>query len=732
MPHPAASCGTTDPAEAASALSAMPGLAAVIVADRYLLEEPLGQGSYGTVWAARDVLTGEARAVKLLHAAHHDTERVRDRFAREASIVRALEHPSVAAAYELVPHEGGLALVMQRIEGRSLRAELRQRDAEHRLPSRASVMALASALAQGLAHAHARGVVHRDLKPANVMLTPEGRAVILDFGLARLLEPEHEDAHTTVGRVVGTPLYMAPEQAAGEVAGPPADVFALASILFEVATLDYAWLRDPSGARIPVGARISGPLRAPNAHGAIAARIATAPAGQRLEVADRRPDLPAGLVIWIARAGAVSPAERPSIGELLVMLEGPAEGGWTPAPAVGAEPGAPAERHDEDDDDDDDDDDHGPSAIAPPSPGADPDSPLRDDRADRAYLVIALVMATVGVLLAVLILREGPAAVLVVETAAAGAAQGRGAELAAHPAPASAAGPPTPPATLVAPPAALAGAASSSAVLASAPGADGPIAGAAGSAIDGAPRATPALRAALTATVAPLDAIALDPARSPPTARAASTAPRTLLPAATFLRGCAPHAPAGSCDPDELPPTPTTVAAFALDRTEVTAAAYDACVAAGACTPASAHEIHCTSGQPALADRPINCVDADQAATYCRAHGGRLPTAAEWERAARGPEARTFPWGEAPPTCARANLGGCGGAPAPVGSRATADEPLADLAGNVWEWTADGTAARREIRGGSFYDLGPALRSSNRGWADARTRVEQLGFRCAR
>ncbi len=203
-----------------------------------------------------------------------------------------------------------------------------------------------------------------------------------------------------------------------------------------------------------------------------------------------------------------------------------------------------------------------------------------------------------------------------------------------------------------------------------------------------------------------------------------------VVPAGTFARGCVSDDP--DCGADERPPELVTMPALAVDGAEVSAADYATCVAAGVCTPAGERDPLCAGTRPESARLPINCVDAAQAATFCRAQGKRLPTAVEWEFAARGGQALIFPWGGAPPSCARANRGGCGGKPLPVGGRpdGASGQGARDMAGNVWEWTADGPQERREIRGGSYLDGARTLRASNRGWADARTQIPELGFRC--
>jgi formylglycine-generating enzyme required for sulfatase activity len=187
------------------------------------------------------------------------------------------------------------------------------------------------------------------------------------------------------------------------------------------------------------------------------------------------------------------------------------------------------------------------------------------------------------------------------------------------------------------------------------------------------------------------------------------------------------------------PPRRGRLDAFAIDRHEVTVAQYRRCVQAGACRE--------PGGSPACnwtrADRsrhPVNCVDWNQARAYCAWAGKRLPSEAEWEKAARGARARAYPWGDAPPDCARAAMSGCTRHTAPVGSRSPrGDSPygLWDMAGNVWEWVSDshgsGPQGRARVcRGGSWQDDADELRATSRDHAAPTYRHVDLGFRCAR
>ncbi|HSM91496.1 MAG TPA: SUMF1/EgtB/PvdO family nonheme iron enzyme [Anaeromyxobacteraceae bacterium] len=225
------------------------------------------------------------------------------------------------------------------------------------------------------------------------------------------------------------------------------------------------------------------------------------------------------------------------------------------------------------------------------------------------------------------------------------------------------------------------------------------------------------------------------------------------VPAGPFIMGSERGAP------DERPVHAVEVAGFRLDRHEVTNARYRACVARGACARPALPGSHRRPGyfdDPAFSDYPVIYVSWAQAEAFCRFAGGRLPTEAEWEKAARGPapDRREYPWGDAPPDCLRANMGGvdgCVGDTDRVGQRPAGASPFGalDLAGNVWEWVADwyapgyyaaspardprGPAAGtlKVMRGGCWESGASSLRVSCRkaelpaAWAD------NVGFRCA-
>jgi hypothetical protein len=204
----------------------------------YDIVAPLGAGGMGEVWRARDARLGREVAVKVLPEAFaRDPERLA-RFEREAKAVAALSHPNILAIHDYGTHDGTVYIVTELLDGQTLRARL----AEGPLTPRRAVE-IAVQVAHGLAAAHDKGIVHRDLKPENLWVGRDGRVKILDFGLARSaaapgresssLAPT-EAAGTSVGGLVGTMGYMAPEQVRGAAVDPRTDLFAFGAVLYEM------------------------------------------------------------------------------------------------------------------------------------------------------------------------------------------------------------------------------------------------------------------------------------------------------------------------------------------------------------------------------------------------------------------------------------------------------------------------------------------------------------------
>ncbi len=296
------------------------------VAHFSLLRE-LGRGGMGVVYEARDAKLARRVALKLLPAAVATDADRRGRFLREARVAAAVHHPAIATVFEVGESEGRLYIAMELVEGQTLRSAL----GGGRLPA-ARALRIARDVCAGLAKAHRNGVAHRDLKPENIMLATEGGTRLLDFGIAKALSPEGApgvaDAvtetgqiFTGTGQILGTPGYMAPEQATGERADQRVDVFAMGVVLFEMLTG-----RVPFAGNTPLE-RLASVLRdeAPGLQAAV-------------------PELAVGVGIdsVIGRCLAKKPEARfRDAGELLAALEelGASEPGERSTPAVAPDPG---------------------------------------------------------------------------------------------------------------------------------------------------------------------------------------------------------------------------------------------------------------------------------------------------------------------------------------------------------------------------------------------------------
>ncbi len=184
----------------------------------YRIEAKLGEGGMGIVYKARDKRLGRAVALKLIKAQFSRY------WEREARAVAALNHPHIATLYEAGEHEGTPYLVMELVDGRRLEGPLPVKQA----------IEYGIQIADALAAAHTAGIVHRDLKPGNIMITEKSSVKVLDFGLAKLAQPEAAVVSTQTMGLAGTPGYMAPEQMEGQAADTRSDIFAFGCILYEL------------------------------------------------------------------------------------------------------------------------------------------------------------------------------------------------------------------------------------------------------------------------------------------------------------------------------------------------------------------------------------------------------------------------------------------------------------------------------------------------------------------
>jgi tRNA A-37 threonylcarbamoyl transferase component Bud32 len=195
---------------------------------RYRLEEVIASGGAAIVWRAFDEHLARRVAVKLLHPHHAGDATVVERFQREARAAAGLSHPNVVRIYDTGREDGIVWLVMELVEGPSLRDVLLERE-----PLDAAVVAaIGEQVARALAAAHAQGIVHRDIKPANILVASDGTVKVTDFGIAKALSGADETL-TNPGTVMGTAAYVAPEQLESTDVDARADVYALGVVLYE-------------------------------------------------------------------------------------------------------------------------------------------------------------------------------------------------------------------------------------------------------------------------------------------------------------------------------------------------------------------------------------------------------------------------------------------------------------------------------------------------------------------
>ena len=291
-----------------------------LIGDRFLLERKLGSGGFGSVWLAEDGKHHSQVALKLLHEKFLRNAWVLDRFEREAEVLSRLVHENIArpVAWRITPRFAYLA--MEYAPGRSLDLDISDHAAARTPFEPETIVRMMRQLCAAMDYAHGQDVVHRDLKPKNVQLAGDGDQMhvkVLDFGVAKMLSDSSRDA-TTVGRLLGSLLYMSPEQAISAPVDHRADIFSLGSVLFELLTLKRPWAWDAGGMPIPA---LDQPIRrtAVNNHLSILRRIATA---KRPVPSASMPGLSPEIDALVLQAIAIAPRQRfDSAGELAQALE---------------------------------------------------------------------------------------------------------------------------------------------------------------------------------------------------------------------------------------------------------------------------------------------------------------------------------------------------------------------------------------------------------------------------
>ncbi|MGC5018806.1 protein kinase domain-containing protein [Micromonospora sp. DT47] len=329
---------------------------------RYESEELLGSGGMGEVWRGRDLRLDRPVAIKVLSAAGLEEPMAAERFDREARAAARLTHPHIVGVYDFGTEQDGSYLVMELVEGRTVSALI----ADGPLPVEQAV-SIAVQVCDGIAAAHAAGVVHRDVKPGNLIVTPSGTVKICDFGIARLSQTAGHNTLTGPATKLGTSSYMSPEQALGKPVDPRTDLYGLGCTLYAMLAGTPPFSGDP--------------LSVLHQH------VNDPPAPLR----DRRPEVPVALDALMSELLAKDPAARPTgareVRDRLAALmaspnalsaTGTRLGSGTVAPAGAPRPSDPGAAS------------ASPSAPGPVAPVGDPGTggrPVRRRR--RAVLLVA-------------------------------------------------------------------------------------------------------------------------------------------------------------------------------------------------------------------------------------------------------------------------------------------------------------------------------------------------------
>ncbi len=654
------------------------------VAGRYRILEPLGQGGMAIVYKAHDARLDRQVAIKFIRSGSlnkQNAEKLRRRFEREAKALAKFSHPSIVKVYDYGEFQGDPFLVMEYLPGGTLKSR-----AGKPIPY-AEAAAILAPVGRALAYAHQREVIHRDVKPGNILFSETNEGILTDFGIAKILEAEDGTALTGTGVGIGTPEYMAPEQATGQVVDTRVDVYALGIVLYELVTG-----RKPFTGDTPVAVllkHVQEPI--PSARQFI-------------------PDLPEEFMHVLNKALAKNPNERyadmAAFAEDLQRLASgvtqkysavPAENNTAEMPQslVTKSPSSPSL-----------------PAVArirtdshPAIPIAAPTRP-QSKRKWLVPLIIVIGILIVGVFGMVLL-----TGILLLSPT--NNTNGSGSQLMT------------------------------------------PLAG----------RVYPEAGATL---IYPKDDSVM-----------------VFIPDGEFKLGSLPDDPDSSVD--EYPQHPVYLSAYWIDRTEVTNAAFQKFVeASGYKTDAEKagtsrlyqeknqdweltqgvdwrHPQGLESNITGLEKLPVVHVSWNDAKAYCEWAGKRLPSEAEWEKAARGTDLRKYAWGNQPPAGNLANFADQNipldeadktindgqKFSASVGSYPDGASPygLLDVAGNVWEWvmdtydkdyylnapyanpinTSDGTT--RVLRGGSWANRLPVL--AQRSWSVPAYSDDNNGFRCA-
>jgi serine/threonine protein kinase len=591
-----------------------------LLGNRYRLEQELGRGGMGVVYKAYDTKLERTVAIKLLPEALARNKTAVELMKKEAKVAIELAHPNIVKVTHFEQDNTGAYLIMEYVEGESLSDVLLERGKL----SVDEALGISKQVLEALAYAHEQKVVHRDLKPANIIITKDGKAKVLDFGIARVIK-ETMTKLTGTTATSGTLLYMAPEQLQGGIhQDGRVDIWAFGIVLYEMLTGGTPFNSDLMILHEPVK-----PVEGiPDYVNAIIQKCLQKEPSARFQNAQE-----------VMKAIEQTSSYRHS------ALD--AESSFSEGKRL-------------------DSSFHGNDTKNDKQPGASQDAvkhPIQQPKRDVNY--VAWILVTILVIGSIVGYIMHNNAIQKAEQARQIAIQQ-----------------------------------------------ENPV------------------------VTAP----------APITTQAPSG--MVYIPAGWFWMGCSPND--NQWRSDEEPYHRVYLDAYYIDKNDVTVDEYTKCVNAGACTAAGTDE-GCNYGVSGRGDHPINCVDWNQANSYCQWAGKELPTEAQWEKAARGTDGRKYPWGndwDASKACFHTGNGTCA-----VGSYPQGASPygVLDMAGNVWDWCRDwydenyyanspdhnptgpGSGQYRVHRGGSWNDTYTGvLRVSDRDYNFPSFRYYNYGFRCIR
>ena len=663
-----------------------------VLNNRYRIVKLLGQGGFGTMYRAWDMTLGRPCALKENLDANPEIQR---QFLREAKILANLSHPNLPRVNDYFIEGQGQYLAMDYIEGRDLQEMLEERGAA--LPED-QVLPWIQQICDALTYLHTQKppVVHRDIKPANIRIAPSGKAMLVDFGIAKIYDP---NSKTTQGAQAVTPGFSPYEQYGQGSTDARSDVYALGATLYTLLT----------GAEPPESIQrvVRDPLVLPR---------------------QRNPTISLRTSAALMGSLKMDPAQR-----------------FQSAADFKAALGPTAQ----------------PARLAGPAPARQISPPLVPARAVPHWGWVAAVagLSVIVLLLLATILRGEPRT-KVLSTQAALASTPTGVAVAAAPPTEFVASQGTTyPQALPQPQKYVVSAGETCSEIAQAFGVSireivnlNDLPADCGVILAGQTLLIPAAsnggRETSTGVAPPI----------PPNPVATQVSPvdgmvQVYIPSGQFLMGSLETEP--GTGKEEQPQHPVYLSVYWIDQTEVTNTMYLRCVREGVCRPPKDTRSNTRPAyfdEPSFGSYPVIYVTWKDAEAYCRWAGRRLPSEAEWEKAARGEARQTYPWGEYPPGPGMANFNNQVGDTRAVGSYPAGASTYGalDMAGNVAEWVADWydpdyypvspasnpagpeTGEFRVLRGGSWFNMQRAMRAAFRLSNYPDLQSDTLGFRCAR